>query len=46
MEYLNLIINDRGFVNKPPNISRDICPTLRAQDHGNPPKVVIKNERR
>lgn len=40
-DYLNnIIINDRGFTNKPPQISYGICPTLRAETHGNLPKVV------
>ena len=39
-QYLNIIINDRGFTNKPPQISYDICPTLRAENHGNLPKVI------
>lgn len=38
-EYLGIVVNDRGFVNKPPQMSV-ISPTLRAQDHGNPPKVI------
>lgn len=36
----NIIINDRGFINKFPQISYGICPTLRAETHGNLPKVV------
>lgn len=38
-QYLECVVNDRGFINKPPQIS-DIAPTLRAQDHGNQPKVI------
>lgn len=38
--FSNVIINDRGFTNKPPQISWGICPTLRAENHGNLPKVV------
>lgn len=37
--YLECVVNDRGFTNKPPQIS-SIAPTLRAQDHGNQPKVI------
>lgn len=37
----NIIINDRGFVNKSPQISYGICPTLRAENHGNLPKVIV-----
>ena len=37
----NIIINDRGFANKSPQISYGICPTLRAENHGNLPKVII-----
>ncbi len=39
-EYLNIIINDRGFTSKDPQISDGICPTLRAEVHGNLPKVI------
>ena len=47
MRHLEIVINDRGFTNKPPQISIGICPTLRAQDHGNPPKVIkVEKERR
>lgn len=38
-KYLDICINDRGFVNKPPQMG-EIAPTLRAQDHGNPPKII------
>lgn len=44
-EYFDFVINDRGFVNKPPQIS-DIFPTLRAENHGNHPKVVEKSQYR
>ena len=37
--YFECVVNDRGFVNKPAQIS-DIAPTLRAQEHGNQPKVI------
>lgn len=40
----NIIINDRGFVNKSPQISYGICPTLRAENHGNLPKVIIDED--
>lgn len=50
--YLNICINDRGFINKTPQINYGICPTLRAQTHGNEPKVIkaleeneVQNER-
>lgn len=39
-EYLNIIINDRGFISKEPQISNGICPALRAEVHGNLPKVI------
>lgn len=39
--YLDIIINDRGFTNKEPQISYGICPTLRSESHGNLPKVVF-----
>lgn len=38
--YLDICINDRGFTNRPPQISNKIIPTLRAQTHGNLPKVI------
>lgn len=38
--YLDIIINDRGFTNKEPQISYGICPTLRSESHGNQPKVI------
>ena len=38
--FANIIINDRGFTNKSPQISYGICPTLRAENHGNLPKVI------
>lgn len=37
--YLDCVVNDRGFVNRPAQVT-PIAPTLRAQDHGNQPKVV------
>lgn len=43
-EYLECVVNDRGFVSKPAQIT-PFAPTLRAQDHGNQPKVVeVKSE--
>lgn len=43
-EYLEYVVNDRGFVSKPAQIT-PIAPTFRAQDHGNQPKVVeVKSE--
>lgn len=41
---LDIIINDRGFTNNPPQISYGICPTLRAENHGNLPKVICEND--
>ena len=41
MESERIIINDRGFKDKSPQVSIDIVPTLRAETHGNLPKVVI-----
>ena len=40
MKMLDIVINDRGFVNIDPQISYGICPTLRAESHGNIPKVI------
>lgn len=37
--YAEIYVNDRGFKNRPPQISV-LAPTLRAQIHGNPPKVI------
>ena len=39
-EYLNIVINDRGFTSKKPQVSDGVCPTLRAEVHGNLPKVI------
>lgn len=36
----NTVINDRGFKDKEPQISQGYAPTLRAESHGNLPKVV------
>lgn len=36
----NVCINDRGFSGKEPQVSAGIVPTLRAETHGNLPKVV------
>lgn len=38
----NTVINDRGFKDKKPQISQGYDPTLRAESHGNLPKVVEK----
>lgn len=38
-KHLDICVNDRGFINKPAQIT-EIAPTLRAQDHGNQPKVI------
>lgn len=36
----NAVINDRGFKDKEPQISHGYAPTLRAETHGNLPKIV------
>lgn len=36
----NVCINDRGFTEKEPQISIGTVPTLRAETHGNLPKVI------
>ena len=36
----NTVINDRGFKDKEPQISQGYAPTLRAEAHGNLPKIV------
>lgn len=36
----NICINDRGFSEKEPQVSIGTAPTLRAQTHGNLPKVI------
>ena len=36
----NTVINDRGFKDKEPQISHGYIPTLRAEAHGNLPKIV------
>ena len=38
----NLCVNDRGFLEKEPQISYGTVPTLRSETHGNLPKVVQK----
>lgn len=38
----NTVINDRGFKDKKPQISQGYASTLRAESHGNLPKVVEK----
>lgn len=38
----NTVINDKGFKDKEPQISQGYAPTLRAESHGNLPKVVEK----
>lgn len=35
-------VNDRGFVDKQPQVS-DVVPTLRAENHGNHPKVIERD---
>lgn len=37
----NIVVNDRGFTSKPAQVS-EVCPTLRAENHGNHPKVIEK----
>lgn len=39
----NICINDRGFVNKCPQITYGYAPTLRAESHGNLPKVIVND---
>ena len=39
-QYINVCVNDRGFTSRPPQLSYGVFPTLRAQTHGNPPKVI------
>lgn len=36
----NICINDRGFSEKEPQITRGTAPTLRAETHGNLPKII------
>lgn len=38
----NICVNDRGFKDKEPQVSNGIVPTLRAETHGNLPKIVEK----
>lgn len=38
----SICINDRGFVDKEPQVSIGTVPTLRAETHGNLPKVIEK----
>lgn len=37
-----IVINDRGFKDKAPQVSFNEVPTLRAEVHGNQPKVVVQ----
>lgn len=37
----DICINDRGFIEKHPQITVGYAPTLRAESHGNLPKVII-----
>ena len=39
-EYLDICINDKGKVNKKPQITYGYSPTLVSEFHGNLPKVV------
>lgn len=39
-EYLDICINDKGKVNKKPQITHGYAPTLVSEFHGNLPKVV------
>lgn len=39
-EYLDICINDKGKINKEPQITHGYAPTLVAEFHGNLPKVV------
>lgn len=36
-----LVVDDQGRKNKQ-LVPNEVCPTLRAQDHGNPPKIIQK----
>lgn len=38
------VINDRGFKDKPPQVGT-VVPTLRAENHGNHPKIIEPKER-
>lgn len=38
----NIVINDRGFLSSDIQITNGICPPLRAETHGNLPKVIVK----
>lgn len=38
----SMVINDRGFKEKIPKVKINESPTLRAESHGNIPKVMIK----
>lgn len=40
----NICINDRGFTNKEPQVSIGTVPTLRAETHGNLPKVIERTK--
>lgn len=44
--YEDVIINDRGFKEKSPQVAVGVSPTLRAETHGNLPKVVARTESR
>ena len=35
-----IIVNDRGFTDREPQITEYIVPTLRAESHGNLPKII------
>lgn len=36
----NVCVNDRGFAEREPQVSVGLVPTLRAEEHGNVPKVI------
>lgn len=44
--YEDVIINDRGFKEKSPQVDVGVSPTLRVETHGNLPKVVARTESR
>ena len=38
----NIVINDRGFIDSTIQVAMGICPSLRAETHGNLPKIIEK----
>ena len=39
----NICINDKGKINKKPQITYGYAPTIVAEFHGNLPKIVVEN---